>query len=205
VQPSHHQHPPASMAEARRSHPPFLRAVLADARTTARYGGEQQEFRGQVHALLHALRLMWVSDAFAAQVLYRAKATLQRRRVPILPLLAHHAAIVLGQVSIADSVVMRPGVAITHGQVVIGGLMEIRGGTLVAPFVSIGLRAGDMRGPTIGSRVRIGTGARLLGPIEVGTGAQIGANAVVLDDVPAGATVAGAPARPVGAPTRIGP
>jgi len=45
--------------------------------------------------------------------------------------------------------------------------------------------------------VHIGTGARVIGPIRVGAGAQIGANAVVVEDVPPGATVAGAPARPV--------
>ena len=52
-------------------------------------------------------------------------------------------------------------------------------------------------GPTIGDRVFIGTGAKLLGPITIGDDVRIGANAVVIDDVPAGATVVGAPARVV--------
>ena len=46
-------------------------------------------------------------------------------------------------------------------------------------------------------RDHIGTGAKLLGPITVGDGARIGANAVVIHDVPAGATVVGVPARVV--------
>jgi serine O-acetyltransferase len=43
--------------------------------------------------------------------------------------------------------------------------------------------------------VDIGSGARVLGPVSVGDGAQIGANAVVLQDVPPGATAVGVPAR----------
>lgn len=50
------------------------------------------------------------------------------------------------------------------------------------------------RAPTIGSHVLIGCGAKLIGPITIGDGARIGANAVVLNDVPAGATAVGIPA-----------
>jgi serine O-acetyltransferase len=46
--------------------------------------------------------------------------------------------------------------------------------------------------------VRIGTGAKLIGPLVVGADANIGANAVVISDVEAGAVVVGVPARPVG-------
>ena len=53
------------------------------------------------------------------------------------------------------------------------------------------------RHPTIGNNVLIGAGARVLGPFTVGDNARIGAGAVVLDEVPAGATVAGAKARVV--------
>ena len=55
-----------------------------------------------------------------------------------------------------------------------------------------------MRGATIEDHVSIGTGAKVIGGVRIGAGAQIGANAVVVDDVPAGATVVGAPARPPG-------
>ena len=65
----------------------------------------------------------------------------------------------------------------------------------IAPCVTIGLRAGDYRGATIERDVSIGTGAKVIGPVRIGEGATIGANAVVVDDVPPGATVVGAPAR----------
>jgi len=143
------------------------------------------------------VRLAWVSDAFLAQALYRAKARMQALGVPLLPRLAHRLAMALAQVSIGDPVVMHPGVYIVHGQVVVDGLVEIHRGALLFPFVTIGLRAGDFRGATIENDVSIGTGAKVIGPVRIGAGARVGANAVVVDDVPAGTTVVGAPARAV--------
>lgn len=51
--------------------------------------------------------------------------------------------------------------------------------------------------PTVGNEVFVGAGARILGGIEIGDNAVIGANAVVVHDVPAGVTVVGIPARPI--------
>jgi serine O-acetyltransferase len=143
-------------------------------------------------------RLAWVSDAFLAQALYRVKARLQSLGVPILPRIAHRLAIGLAQLSIGDPVIVHPGVYIVHGQVIVDGLVEIHTGAVISPFVTLGLRAGDVTGPTIGPNVSIGTGAKVIGPIRVGAGAKIGAGAVVVDDVPDGATVVGVPARPTG-------
>jgi serine O-acetyltransferase len=142
-------------------------------------------------------RLAWVSDAFAAQVLYRVKARAQARGVPVLPRIAHRLAMLLAQVSVGDPVVMHPGVYIVHGQVVLDGLVEIGPGVVIAPFVTIGLRAGDVQGPVLEAGVSVGTGAKVIGPVRVGQGATIGANAVVVDDVAPGTTVVGAPARRV--------
>jgi serine O-acetyltransferase len=141
---------------------------------------------------------MWVSDAFLAQALYRAKARLQSLGVPILPRLAHRLAMMTGQVCIGDPVVMQPGVYIAHGQVVIDGFVKIGPGVVFFPWVTIGLRAGNFHGPTIGRDVHIGTGAKVIGPVTVGAGARIGANAVVVDDVAERTTVVGIPARPQG-------
>jgi serine acetyltransferase len=184
-------------AEIRAKHPRFFEALVADARITARYRSERAEFRGRADALIQALRLMSVSDAFLAQALYRAKARLQTLGVPVLPRIAHRLAMMTGQISIGDPVVVRPGVYIAHGQVVIDGFVEIHRGVVIFPWVTIGLRAGDVRGPTIGRDVHIGTGAKVIGPVTVHRSARIGANAVVVTDIAARTTVVGAPARPV--------
>jgi serine O-acetyltransferase len=181
----------------RARHPPLRAAVMADARITAVQRGDRADFRSKPDAAWQLVRLALVSDAFLAQVLYRVKTRLQAAGVPVLPRLAHRAAMALAQVSIGDPVVVAPGVYIIHGQVVVDGLVEIAEEVVIAPFVTIGLRAGDVRGATIERGVSIGTGAKVIGPVRVGAGAVVAANAVVVDDVPAGATVVGAPARPV--------
>jgi len=61
--------------------------------------------------------------------------------------------------------------------------------------VTIGTRGADGGVPYLGGHVDVGPGAKILGPVSVGDHARIGANAVVLCDVPAGATALGVPAR----------
>ena len=82
------------------------------------------------------------------------------------------------------------GGIIVSGDAVIGDDVVMRNG------VTIGLKRTNERGaPVIGNRVDIGAGAKILGPIVIGDDAVIGANAVVLHDVPAGAVAVGIPAR----------
>ncbi len=183
------------MTRVRSRHPPFIRAVLEDARVTAAHRGERHRFTSRLDGAATALRLLWVSDAFVAQVLYRAKARLQSFGVPVLPRVAHRLAMSTAQVCIGDPVVIEPGIYLAHGQVVIDGLTEVGHGTVIFPWVTIGLREGDYQGPRIEPNVRIGTGAKVIGPITVGAGASIGANAVVLDDVPPRRSAVGIPAR----------
>jgi serine O-acetyltransferase len=183
------------MRDIRSRFPAFRPAVIADAAITARYRGERDDFHSRLDTVLQVARLCWVSDAFLGQVFYRLKAGLQARGVPILPRLAHRLAMMVAQISIGDPVVVHPGIYILHGQVVLDGVVEVHSGTTIAPWVTIGLRAGDVHGADVGRDVQIGTGAKLVGPIRIGAGAVIGANSVVVDDVPAGATVVGAPAR----------
>jgi serine O-acetyltransferase len=179
-------------------HPRFREAVIADARLTANFRGEPADFESPLETVLQVLRLMVQSDAFLAQVAYRAKARMQALGIPLLPRLAHRIAMVSAQVSIGDPVVVHPGIYIAHGQVVVDGIAEIHSGVVLFPWVTVGLIGPEVTGPTIGPRAQIGSGAKVLGKVNVGADARIGANAVVLDDVPDGATVVGIPARPAG-------
>ena len=183
--------------------PRFVEALIADARITAGMRGERQHFRSKADALVQALRLMWVSDAFLAHAAYRAKARLQGLGVPILPRILHRIAMITAQVSIGDPVLMHPGVYIVHGQVVADGLVEIHSGAVLRPWITLGLLGPSVVGPTIGPGARIGTGAKVLGDVTVGENSNVGANAVVLEDVAPGATVVGVPAKPVEKSARL--
>jgi serine O-acetyltransferase len=184
-----------ALASVHARHPKFWEAIRADARMTAAYRSERYEFRSTVDEAMRFLRLLVVTDALLAQVCYRAKARLQALGVPVLPRLFHRAAMAIAQVSIGDPVVVAPGLYLFHGQVVIDGFTEIGQGVLIAPFVTVGLREGVFDGPKIGGGVSIGTGAKIIGPVRVGQRARIGANAVVVTDVPANVTVTGIPAK----------
>ncbi len=88
---------------------------------------------------------------------------------------------------------------IDHGMgVVIGETSEIGNNVTIFHGVTlggIGGEKGEKRHPTIEDDVIVGAGAMILGPITIGKGAKIGANSVVLEDVPAYATAVGAPAK----------
>lgn len=89
---------------------------------------------------------------------------------------------------------------IDHGMgVVIGETAEIGDDCYIYHQVTLGVARtmGGKRHPTVGNGVIIGAGAKVLGPIRIGDNARIGANAVVVEDVPADTTVVGIPARPV--------
>ena len=81
--------------------------------------------------------------------------------------------------------------------VVIGETAEIGDDVTLYHGVTLGGTSWNegKRHPTLGNGVVVGAGAKILGPIEIGTGAKIGCNAVVVKDVPNGATAVGIPAR----------
>lgn len=91
------------------------------------------------------------------------------------------------------------GLFIDHGMgIVIGETAEIGNNVTLFHGVTlggIGGEKGEKRHPTVCDDVLIGAGAKILGPITIGRGAKIGANAVVLEDVPAYATAVGVPAK----------
>jgi serine O-acetyltransferase len=112
-----------------------------------------------------------------------------------------HIARVLTGIEIHPGARIGRRVFIDHGMgVVIGETAEVGDDVTLYQGVTLGgtsLTRGAKRHPTIGNGVIVGSGAQVLGPFRVGDGARIGAAAVVLTEVPEGATMVGNPARQV--------
>lgn len=103
-------------------------------------------------------------------------------------------------IEIHPGAMIGPRFFIDHGMgVVIGETAEIGADCTLYHGVTLGGTSWNKgkRHPTLGDRVVVGAGAKILGPITVGAGAKVGSNAVVVKDVPAGATAIGIPARVV--------
>jgi serine O-acetyltransferase len=131
---------------------------------------------------------------------HRISHALHEAGIPLLPrLLAYLTAAVTG-VEIHPAARIGRGLFIDHGSgVVIGETAEVGDHVTIYQGVTLG-GTGFARGkrhPTVGDEVMIGAGSALLGPIEIGERAKIGANSVVIHDVPPNSTVVGNPGHPV--------
>ena len=117
--------------------------------------------------------------------------------MPVLPRMIAYAARTLTGIEIHHAAQIGEGLFIDHGAgVVVGETAVIGDGVTLYQGVTLGGTgfATGKRHPTVQDNVTIGSGAKLLGPIEIGHGAKIGANSVVVRDVPPNSTVVGAPA-----------
>jgi serine O-acetyltransferase len=134
------------------------------------------------------------TDGSAAMILYRWMQWAQRRRLVPLAMLFNKMNVVFGNCVIGRGADFKEGFVLVHSLGVVINT-SVRGGknVVIEHQVTIGAEKGES--PVLGDNVFIGAGARIIGAVRVGTGAKVGANAVVLDDVPEGATAVGVPAR----------
>lgn len=140
------------------------------------------------------LRLLWQHLPLQAMFLFRLASWSKSKRIPLIAGLIQRLLFLFYGLEISPGVDVDGGLYIAHPQgTVISAARIGRNCTLIAA-VTIGMR-NEWAFPTIGDNVFIGAGARVLGGIHIGDGATIGANAVVIKDVPAGATAVGVPAR----------
>ena len=135
-----------------------------------------------------------------ALLAHRMAHALHEAGVPLAPRMLANATRVTTGVEIHPAARIGDALFIDHGAgVVIGETAEIGRNVTLYQGVTLG-GTGFARGkrhPTVGDDVVVGSGAKLLGPIEVGNCAKIGANSVVVHDVPANSTVVGNPGHPV--------
>jgi serine O-acetyltransferase len=146
------------------------------------------------------LEILLTWPGVQAVLAHRVAHALDGAGVPLLPRLIALVSRALTGIEIHPAAAIGPGLFIDHGMgVVIGETAAIGADVTIYQGVTLG-GTGFARGkrhPTVQDNVTIGSGAKLLGPIIVGHGSKIGANTVVIHDVPPNSTVVGNPGHPV--------
>lgn len=161
----------------------------------------RQDFRAVFDrdpAATSSLEVILTYAGFHALLAYRVSHWLKSMRVPFIPRAVSQLARWLTGIEIHPSAKIGTGFFIDHGMgVVIGETAEI--GDYVTLFQGVTLGGtGKERGkrhPTLGNHVVVGAGAKILGGITIGDNVKIGANSVVIKNVPPNSTVIGVPAR----------
>lgn len=164
----------------------LFRMIVADLRAKAAWVYGADTPRNRLKA--------WLTDGTFAMVTYRLMQWAHRRHLAPLAMLFNKANVLFGQCIIGRGADFGPGFVLIHSQgVVINS--AVRGGANIKIEHQATIGAERGQSPTLGADIFIGAGAKIIGAVIVGDGARIGANAVVLRDVPPGATAVGVPAR----------
>ncbi|MEM6796098.1 MAG: serine O-acetyltransferase [Acidobacteriota bacterium] len=143
------------------------------------------------------LESLLFDNGFQAVVLHRCAHFFKKRGIPVIgPVIGRLSQLVTG-VEISPSASVGPGLLIGHGQgIVVGKWASIGSDCTMMQQVTLGAtQIATLEGmPTLGDGVFLGAGARVLGPVRIGHGALVGANALVAEDVPDGGKALAAPA-----------
>ena len=143
-----------------------------------------------------ALETVFTCPGLQAIVLHRFNHWLWRRKLYFAARLMAHFARFISGIEIHPGAIIGRRFFIDHGMgIVIGETSEIGDDVSIYHGVTLGGTTWNKgkRHPTVKNNVVIGAGAKVLGPITIAAGARIGCNAVVVKDIPAGATVVGVP------------
>jgi len=147
-----------------------------------------------------SLEILFEWPGVQAVLAYRLAHTLWQEGVPVAPRVLAYLSRATTGIEIHPAAVIGSDFFIDHGAgVVIGETAEVGDRVTIYQGVTLG-GTGFARGkrhPTVGDDVTIGSGAKLLGPVKIGSASKVGANTVVVEDVPSQTTVVGNPGRPV--------
>jgi serine O-acetyltransferase len=162
--------------------------IASDLRAKAVWCYERDDWKGIAKVLL--------TDGTPAMVWYRLMQWARRWRLVPLELFFNRLNTILCGCVIGRGAEFGPGFVLVHCLgVVING--SVRGGAGIKIEHQVTIGAEKRQSPVLGDDVFIGAGAKVIGPVHIGDGARVGANAVVVRDVPAHSTVVGIPARVV--------
>lgn len=146
------------------------------------------------------LEVLFCYPGLQALLFHRVAHWLHHLGLPFIPRLISHVARFLTGIEIHPGATIGRGVFIDHGMgVVIGETAIVGNYALIYQGVTLGGTGKEIgkRHPTLGENVVVGTGAKVLGNIQLGNNVRVGAGSVVLRDVPSDCTVVGVPGRVV--------
>ena len=162
-------------------------------------------FRDEIESALErdpaatsAIEIILTYSGFHAIVLHRITHALYNAKIPFLPRFLSHVGKFITGIEIHPGVTIGKNLFIDHGMgVVIGETTIIGDNVTLYQGVTLGGTGKEKgkRHPTLGNSIVVGTGAKVLGNITIGDNSYIGANAVVIKDVPPNSTIVGVPGR----------
>jgi len=171
-----------------------IRLLLSDLRAKAEWCYESRSWKAVLKVLL--------TDGTPAMIWYRFMQWARHWRLAPLEMLFNRMNTICCGCIIGRGAEFGPGFVLIHSiGVVING--NVRGGSGVKIEHQVTIGAEKRLSPILGNDVFIGAGAKIIGALTIGDGAKVGANAVVLEDVPTASTVVGIPAKVVRKSERI--
>lgn len=180
--------PPSAVAGSSTSSHGLWSLVAGDIRAKARWCYETDSAKAVLQTLC--------TDGTMAMVLYRLMQWSRRWRLAPLEMVFNKLNAIFCQCIIGRGASFGPQFVLIHSQgVVING--NVTGGSRVFIEHQVTIGAERRQSPVLGDDVFVGAGAKIIGSVTIGDGAKIGANAVVVRDVPPDATAVGVPARSV--------
>ena len=149
--------------------------------------------------------IIFCYPGFQALSIHRVSHKLWKYKLPLIPRLLSQITRFFTGVEIHPGARIGKGVFIDHGMGVVIGETSVIGNNVtiyhavtlggISPSIESEKQRNEKRHPTIGNDVVIGSGAQIIGPIKIGDGSRIAANAVVLNNVPENSTMVGVPAK----------
>ncbi|MDD4869235.1 MAG: serine acetyltransferase [Kiritimatiellae bacterium] len=134
------------------------------------------------------------TDGTFAMIMYRLMQSSQRMRLVPMAMIFNKLNAFFGRCIIGRGAQFGPAFVMIHSYgVVINS--SVKGGSNIKLEHAVTIGAEKSESPVLGDNIFIGAGAKIIGGIKIGNNVKIGANAVVVDDVPDGATAVGIPAK----------
>lgn len=168
--------------------PSVTSLIIADLRAKALWRYERHDWKGIIQVVF--------ADGTPAMLLYRFGQWARKYRLAPLEMMFNKISALFCNCVIGRGAQFGPGFVLNHSLgVVING--QVRGGANIYLEHQVTIGADRGQSPILGNDVYVGAGAKIIGAVMIGDGARIGANAVVVRDIPRGATAVGIPARVV--------